>query len=337
MRLRPFHRSMPTLLPLALGAVLLSLGCGDPNGGFSFESIFEPDEAVVEHREGETLLRMHGISFGSGSADLRADSLPVLDKFAAAFEAIPSARYSIEAHTASPGASADNLALSQDQARAVRDYLVGVVGGPPVAFTTVGHGEDVPIANNATQQGRALNRRIEIIVEDDPGTPIFLVTLAADRIDVVLDCDDFTSSASAAAGDFYIQTEIFSEDDRGRVLADRSSNTLVQLDAGESSDLAIVAQERFLTSDVAVLNGFVDWFENDSGGVHQFDRSDEINLFYDRGERCWVDLDAGSDCVADEEGEILAGTLSVFQPPAVSVDGCVASLDWSVHVERVAR
>jgi len=206
-----------------------------------------------------------------------------------------------------------------------------------VAFTTTGYGQDLPLVAGASAAAWAANDRIEIIVEDDPGDPIFRVTVAADRLDVILDCDDFTSTPSAAAGDFYVQVEFYSDDDRGLVRAVRSPNTLVQLNAGEGRDLEIVAEERFLMSDDAVLNGVVYWYENDTSGVHQFDFSEEINLLYDRRGDRWVDLDVGGDCIPSRNVEIAAGTLSANQPPSASVDGCIADLDWSLQVDRVAR
>ncbi len=323
---------------LAVCALSLALGCAEESGDgptFAFADHFDPSQVEVEELEGATLLRFETVGFRAGTAEPTPDSLAVLDQLAAVFEALPGARYSVEGHTDSAGAEAANQALSEDRAEVVRDYLVDVLGAPPVAFTTIGYGETRPIDTNRTAAGRARNRRIEIIVEDDPGDPIFDVVLSADRLDVTLDCDDFTSSASAAAGDFYIQTELDSDDDRGRVLVDRSANTLVQLDAGESSEPDIVAAGRFLTSDVAVLTGFVDWYENDSGGVRQFDLTEAIHLFYDTRERCWVDVDLGDDCIDTPDGVVAAGTLSIVQPPTPSVDGCVADLDWSLRVERV--
>jgi hypothetical protein len=330
-------------------SLLLLLGCGDEAGGpsISFESVFSSDEAVVEDRAGETMLRMEGIAFNAGTAVLTAASLPVLDKFATVFEALPGARYSIEAHTDERGASADNLALSQARAAAVRDYLVAVVGGPAVAFTTVGYGESLPLDPSSNAAAWALNERIEIVVKDDAGDAVFRVMVAVDRLDVILDCDDFTSSPSAAAGDFYMQAEFYSVDDRGTVLADRSPNTLVRLNAGESRELDIVAEELFIASDDAVLTAYVDWLENDTGDVEQFELTRQINLQYRPDERCWEDLDAviviGSGdpdpsayCTAPRTGEIASGTMSVNQPPSASVDGCIADLDWSVWVEQVA-
>ena len=101
MRTRTSHR--PTALErlLTLFTLALAFGCGDEGGGerFPFALHFEPEEAIVEERSGETMLRMLGIAFSTGTADLKPASLPVLDKFVTVFEELPGAHYSIEAHT----------------------------------------------------------------------------------------------------------------------------------------------------------------------------------------------------------------------------------------------
>ena len=141
---------------------------------------------------------------------------------------------------------------------------------------------------------------------------------------------------TAAAGDFFIQLELDSDDDRGFVLFDRSPNTLVLMNAGEArDDLDIVAEGRFIASGDAVLTGYVDWYENDTSG-RQFDFTEEIRLRYDPDARCWLDLDLGGGCVDEPDGEIAAGTLMVTQPPTIGFDGCIASLEWSLRVEQVA-
>jgi hypothetical protein len=185
------------------------------------------------------------------------------------------------------------------------------------------------------------NRRIEIIVEGDGGAPVFRVMVSADLMTVTRDCDDFTSSPAAAAGDFYVQTEFYSDDDRGRILAARTANTLFRANDGEIVELGLVAEELFWATEDARLDPRVHWFENDSGGAHQFDRSDAPRspLSWDRDQRCWL-VFAGRGtyrCLPRTEGEIYADTIAVNMPASASVDACVAELDWSVSVERIDR
>ncbi|WP_265468757.1 OmpA family protein [Arenimonas daejeonensis] len=70
---------------------------------------------------------------------------------------------SIEGHTDSQGADAANQALSQRRAEAVRRVLEDA-GLPSARLSASGRGESAPVADNATAEGRARNRRVEIIV-----------------------------------------------------------------------------------------------------------------------------------------------------------------------------
>lgn len=69
----------------------------------------------------------------------------------------------VEGHTDSVGSDDRNMKLSQDRAEAVREYLV-LQGVRPDHITAVGKGETTPIADNKTPEGRANNRRVEIII-----------------------------------------------------------------------------------------------------------------------------------------------------------------------------
>ncbi len=105
------------------------------------------------------------ITFEKESAALDADGRAVIDSLAAAIQAIPSTalRFEVRGFTDSKGASRGNVRLSQRRASAVRERLIN--GG--IASTRVdaaGFGEAQPVADNTTEEGRALNRRIEINV-----------------------------------------------------------------------------------------------------------------------------------------------------------------------------
>jgi OOP family OmpA-OmpF porin len=73
----------------------------------------------------------------------------------------PGHRVSVDGHTDATGPEAYNQGLSERRARAVRDYLVSK-GVPGARLQAVGYGEANPIASNATREGRALNRRVEL-------------------------------------------------------------------------------------------------------------------------------------------------------------------------------
>jgi outer membrane protein OmpA-like peptidoglycan-associated protein len=70
----------------------------------------------------------------------------------------------VEGHTDSVGSDSKNLDLSQKRADSVREYLVsrGVKSG---AISSIGKGESVPVADNKSPEGRANNRRVEIVIK----------------------------------------------------------------------------------------------------------------------------------------------------------------------------
>lgn len=103
------------------------------------------------------------ILFATNSATLRPDLQRDLNAVAANLLNYPNSRIEIVGHTDNTGSAALNQDLSQRRAGAVADVLRqnGVPGSRIVA---VGRGEDVPVASNLTPEGRAQNRRVEIII-----------------------------------------------------------------------------------------------------------------------------------------------------------------------------
>ena len=77
----------------------------------------------------------------------------------------PSANLVLEGHTDSTGSAAYNKKLSQQRADAVKTVLVDHYNVSADRITTVGYGEEKPIADNKTSEGRAENRRVETIMK----------------------------------------------------------------------------------------------------------------------------------------------------------------------------
>ncbi|MBK6864479.1 MAG: OmpA family protein [Ideonella sp.] len=104
---------------------------------------------------------LHGVSFDFDSATLRPESDLLLDALASGLKAAPASAIVVIGHTSSEGADAYNEQLSQRRAEAVVAALVAR-GIPRAGLSAQGLGEKQPIADNATEAGRSLNRRVEI-------------------------------------------------------------------------------------------------------------------------------------------------------------------------------
>lgn len=112
----------------------------------------------VEKPSAPVVLR--NVFFASGSAELKQESIPELNQLKSFLEDNPERGIIINGHTDNVGEEADNLALSEARAKAVRDYLASH-GINPIRLGYKGYGENRPIATNETPEGRALNRRTE--------------------------------------------------------------------------------------------------------------------------------------------------------------------------------
>lgn len=119
---------------------------------------------VKEQADGSVKLNVPGsVSFDRGSAAVRPAFRPTLDKIAATLAGNRDTAVTIIGHTDSVGGAQFNLDLSRARAASVADYLAGR-GIERARMTTDGRGEADPIADNATEAGRARNRRVEILV-----------------------------------------------------------------------------------------------------------------------------------------------------------------------------
>lgn len=108
------------------------------------------------------------ILFDSGKAEIRTDALSLIDKIGKILETYDSNIIEIEGHTDNvpmrSGRYEDNNVLSMYRALTVADYIRDNTSLNPANIKSSGRGEYVPIADNATEEGRARNRRVEIKV-----------------------------------------------------------------------------------------------------------------------------------------------------------------------------
>lgn len=138
-------------------AIASALSIGEAGGRRGFKRVLKPPHIDIP------------IHFKSGSDQLLGESAAQVAQLAQALQhpELQYARFTIEGHTDATGSSNANQKLSQRRAEQVRRLLVEKHGLSPDRFQVVGRGEDHPVADNATEHGKALNRRVTIINEGD--------------------------------------------------------------------------------------------------------------------------------------------------------------------------
>jgi outer membrane protein OmpA-like peptidoglycan-associated protein len=129
------------------------------------KSLFSASEAEVFQQSDLIVIRMTGLAFASGSADLQPGSDPLFSKISNLLSIYPGAEITVEGHTDSKGSDRLNLRLSQNRAQSVMQRLIRDNTLAPEKLSAIGYGESRPIANNETAAGRAQNRRIDLLIK----------------------------------------------------------------------------------------------------------------------------------------------------------------------------
>jgi outer membrane protein OmpA-like peptidoglycan-associated protein len=129
------------------------------------EKMFSNEEARV-FRQGDTIiLRLVGLTFDSGSAQIKPDNFALLQRVEQAIDVFPRSELVIEGHTDSYGGDDLNQKLSQQRAESVQQYMVNAMRIPTYRLIATGYGETRPVASNETAAGRTSNRRIDIVIK----------------------------------------------------------------------------------------------------------------------------------------------------------------------------
>jgi len=119
---------------------------------------------IKEEQRGLVITLSGAVLFASGKLELLPIAQTQLEKVAEVLQQqSPDKKMVVEGHTDSVGKDSDNMRLSQARADSVRSYLV-TKGVKAERITAVGKGSSVPIADNKSAEGRANNRRVEIVV-----------------------------------------------------------------------------------------------------------------------------------------------------------------------------
>ncbi len=127
--------------------------------------------AILEtRREARGLIvNLSDVLFDTGKATLKPGAREKLSKLSGILAAYSGTyRMEIEGHTDSVGSETSNLSLSRGRAEAVREYLVQNGVKSELMLVAQGFGESKPVADNETAAGRQVNRRVEIIIADQP-------------------------------------------------------------------------------------------------------------------------------------------------------------------------
>ena len=102
------------------------------------------------------------INFDTGKSVIRDESMPIIDQIVQMLNSNPELKLSVEGHTDNVGSPASNKTLSEARAKSVVSAIVSQ-GVAADRLSPVGFGQDKPIADNSTDEGRAKNRRVELV------------------------------------------------------------------------------------------------------------------------------------------------------------------------------
>jgi OOP family OmpA-OmpF porin len=130
----------------------------------SVQNFFKPDEAEVYKKQNQVIVRLKAMNFPVGQSVIMPNNYALLSKVQNAIRTFGEPDVIIGGHTDSTGSEELNEHLSQMRADAVRQYFVANGTLPYEKIIAVGYGSMRPIASNATDKGRAMNRRIDVII-----------------------------------------------------------------------------------------------------------------------------------------------------------------------------
>lgn len=113
--------------------------------------------------EDKQTLRINNVFFDFGRSELLQESFPELNRIVELMKKTSNMKVQINGHTDDVGTEDENMALSQERAQAVSDYLISK-GISETRIKAKGFGETKHIAENTTEEGRRLNRRVELVI-----------------------------------------------------------------------------------------------------------------------------------------------------------------------------
>ncbi len=128
------------------------------------QNMFNKNEAEVYQQGNNVLIRAQGFSFNSGDSEIQSSNFPLLNKIVESIKLFPASTVQVSGHTDNKGSDALNQKLSEDRASKVAQFLADIGGVESHRLSNEGYGKARPVASNETAEGRAANRRVEILI-----------------------------------------------------------------------------------------------------------------------------------------------------------------------------
>jgi len=119
---------------------------------------------ILVNLDGSLLIRLSALKFAPGKTTISQKYFDLLSRLKTGLEQYPDRKITIEGHTDNKGDAKANQKLSLKRAEVVRDFLTAA-GMSNGRLKALGYGEVRPVASNDYERGRAMNRRIDIIIQ----------------------------------------------------------------------------------------------------------------------------------------------------------------------------
>jgi len=128
------------------------------------KAMFSLNEAKVIYDGDNLVIRLYGLNFQSGRSVILPEYFALLRKVKDSIKEFPESHILLEGHTDSRGNPSTNKRLSEERAKAVREYIIANMEISREQITAIGYGDTKPVASNKTSEGRELNRRIDVVI-----------------------------------------------------------------------------------------------------------------------------------------------------------------------------
>lgn len=128
-------------------------------------ALFTSNEADVYRQEGVLIIRLKTMNFATGRSELPTQSLVILNKVKEVIRGIGPGQVTVQGHTDGIGTAVTNQKLSQSRAQSVQKYFSSDKVLNENQIDSIGYGYTKPLATNKTKEGRAQNRRVDIVIK----------------------------------------------------------------------------------------------------------------------------------------------------------------------------